>query len=329
MLRNDVDVDQCTDDGESGIFQASDTGRIDIVKLLLDKNANVNLCNTENTSPLLIASYSGHTDIVKLLLERNPDVNLCDKDGFSPLIQASIYGHTDIVRLLLERNPVPCDNTSLSTSYVNNNTSISNSPSPVQSLLKHKPDVNAQTYDGGSALYFSARNGNIEITQLLLENNADSNICIHNKQSITDTMHHHSSITLEDEKCLLYLSLAKSKPSRVTEYVSKKSVDYAFGVVAGSSPLHIACFMGRLDVVRCLIDHDANINMQKEDGTTPLFYSCEVGHEDIVRLLLDKEAETKICRLDGKSPLKIAIDNKHTAIVEIVTEHIHRTEPLL
>ncbi|CAG2214554.1 unnamed protein product [Mytilus edulis] len=77
-----------------------------------------------------------------LLLERNPDVNLCSKQGSTPLIQASICGHTDIVRLLLERNPVPCDNTSLSTSYVYNNISISNSPSLVQPLMKHKPDPN-------------------------------------------------------------------------------------------------------------------------------------------------------------------------------------------
>ncbi|VDH97454.1 Hypothetical predicted protein [Mytilus galloprovincialis] len=303
MLRNDVVVDQCTDDGECGIFQASETGRTDIVKLLLDKNANVNLYNTNNISPLLMASQNGHTDIVKLLLERNPDINLCHINGSSPLLQASHYGHTDIVNLLLERNPDvnlcnkdgcspmlqaiqnghtdivklllernpdvnlcdnyenspliqasynghtdivilllernpdPCDNTSVSTSYVYNNISISNSPSLVQSLMKHKPDINAQTYDGGSALYFSALNGNIEITQLLLKNYADCNICINSIQYITDALTNHPSITLDEEKQVLFDSLVKST-SCVTYYVSNKSVDYAFDVVTGTSPLH-------------------------------------------------------------------------------------------
>ncbi|CAG2222772.1 unnamed protein product [Mytilus edulis] len=195
--------------------------------------------------------------------------------------------------------------------------------------MKHKPDVNAQTYDGGNALYFSALDGNIEITKLLLENTADSNICIHNKQSMTDIFNNHPSLTLNKAKQNLFDSLVKDISSRVTYYVNKKSVDYAFDVVAGSSPFHIACFMGRLNVVRCLIDHDANINMKKEDGTTPLFYSCEVGHEDIVRLLLDKGADTQICRLDGKSPLKIAIYNQHTSIAVLVTEHMDKTKPLL
>ncbi|VDI60926.1 Hypothetical predicted protein [Mytilus galloprovincialis] len=362
MLRNDVVVDQCRDNGTSGLFMASQEGHTDIVKLLLERNSDVNLCNKDSCSPLLQASQNGHTDIVKLLLERNPDVNLCNKDGWSPLLQASqnghtdivklllernpdvnlcnkdgctplikasACGHTDIVRLLLERNPDPCDNTSLSTSYVYNNISISNSPSLVQPLMKHKPDVNAQTYDGGNALYFSALFGNIEITQLLLANKADSNICIYSKQYIAEMMKNHPTGTLGELKQNIFDSLVKSTSSRVTEYVSQKSVNYAFDVVVGSSPLHIACFMGRKDVVNCLLDHNANINQKKEDGTTPLFYACEVGHEDIVRLLLDRGADTQFCRLDGKSPLKIAIDNTHASIVVLVTEHMKKTTPLL
>ncbi|XP_063438381.1 uncharacterized protein LOC134719305 [Mytilus trossulus] len=329
LLERNPDVNLCNNNGLSPLLQASQHGHTDIVKLLLERNPDVNLCNKDGLSPLLQASMCGHTDIVKLLLERNPDVNLCNKKGSTPLTMASMCGHTDIVRLLLEGNPDPCDHTPLSTSYVYNNISISNSPSLVQPIMKHKPDINAQTYVGGNALYFSALFEHIEITQLLLENNADSNICIYSKQYIAEMMKNHQTGTLGALEQLLFDTLVNSTSSRVTEYVSQKSVDYAFAVVAGSSPLHIACFMGRLDVVCCLLDNNANINITKEDGTTPLFYSCEVGHEDIVRLLLDKKAETKICRLDGKSPLKIAIDNKHTAIVEIVTEHIHRTEPLL
>ncbi|CAC5425786.1 unnamed protein product [Mytilus coruscus] len=229
----------------------------------------------------------GHTDIVKLLLEKNPNVDLCSKDGFTPLISSCINNHTSIVQL----------------------------------LIKHKPNINAQTYDGGNALYFSAFKGNLEITQLLLENNADCNICIHSKQSIIDELNNHPSITLDKEKKGLFDSLVKNTSSHVTDYVSKKSVDYAFDVVAGSSPLHIASYMGRTDVVNCFLDHNANINMTKEDGTTLLFYACEVGHEDIVRLLLDKGADTQICRLDGKSPLKIATDNGHKSIVMMVTNH--------
>ncbi|XP_063438391.1 uncharacterized protein LOC134719313 [Mytilus trossulus] len=329
LLERNADVNLCNKDGWSPLLHASDGGHTDIVKLLLEMNPNVNLCNKDGTSPLVQASQNGHTVIVKLLLERNPDVNLCNKDGFSPLIKASICGHTDIVRLLLERNHVPCDNTPLSTSYVYNNISISNSPSLVQPIMKHKPDINAQTYVGGNALYFSALFEHIEITQLLLEKNADSNICIYSKQYIAEMMKNHPTGTLEKLEQNLFDTLVKSTSPRVTEYVSKKSVDYAFDVVAGSSPLHIACFMGRTDIVRSLVDYKSNINMNKEDGTTPLFYACEVGHKDIVLLLLDKGADTQICRIDDITPLGIATENKHKCVVVIVKEHMHKTKPLL
>ncbi|VDI03208.1 Hypothetical predicted protein, partial [Mytilus galloprovincialis] len=236
LLERNPDVNLCDKYGSSPLLLASENGHTDIAKLLLERNPDVNLCDKNGWSPLLLASQNGHTDIVKLLLERNPDVNLCEKDGWSPLLKASSKGHTDIVRLLLERNPDPC----------NKNISISNSPSLVQPLLKHKPDINAETNDGGNALYFSAKKGNIEITQLLLENNANCNICIQSKQALTYIYNNHPGLTLNKAKLNLFASLVTKTSPRVTEYVSKKSVDYAFDVVAGSSPLHIACFMGRI-----------------------------------------------------------------------------------
>ncbi|VDI13789.1 Hypothetical predicted protein [Mytilus galloprovincialis] len=327
LLEKDPNVDVCTNDGWSPLNTASDEGHTDIVKLLLEKDPNVDLCDEDGFSPLYMASTRGHTDIVKLLLEKNPNVNLCNNDGCSPLLMASRKRHTDIVQLLLERNPKVdlCDKngfTPLISACISNHTSI------VQPLMKHKPDINAKTYDGGNALYFSTWNGNVEIMQLLLENNADCNICGHSKQKITDALNNDPSRTLDEYKQGLCDSFLEKALPHVADYISKKSIDYVFDVDAGSSPLHIACFMGRLDVVRCLLDYNANINMTKEDGITPLFYACEVGHEDLVLLLLEKGADTQICRLDGKSPLDIATDNGRTSIVMMFTNHIKEENTL-
>ncbi|XP_076083583.1 uncharacterized protein LOC143054461 [Mytilus galloprovincialis] len=321
LLEKNPNVDLCNNNGWSPLNTASEKGHTDIVKLLLEKNPNVDLCSNDRWSPLNLASEKGHTEIVKLLLEKNPHIDLCSNDGWSPLKSASTKGHTDIVKLLLEKNPNVdlCSKkgfTPLISACISNHISI------VQLLMKHKPNINAQTYDGGSALNFSAQKGNVEITQLLLENNADCNICGHSKQKITDALNNHPSQTLDEYKQGLCDNFLQNALPHVADYISKKSIDYVFDVDAGSSPLHIACFMGRLDVVRCLLDYNANINMTKEDGITPLFYACEVGHEDLVLLLLEKGADTQICRLDGKSPLDIATDNGRTSIVMMFTNHI-------
>ncbi|CAG2191595.1 unnamed protein product [Mytilus edulis] len=134
----------------------------------------------------------------------------------------------------------------------------------VEWMLHNDVNVDQCRDDGVSGLFMAMHcNGNIEITQLLLENNADSSICIYSKQYIAEMMKNHPTGTLGKLKQNIFDTLVKSTSSRVTEYVSQKSVNYAFDVVAGSSPLHIACFMGRINVVRCLIDYNANINHGK------------------------------------------------------------------
>ncbi|XP_063418130.1 uncharacterized protein LOC134700907 [Mytilus trossulus] len=314
MLCNEVDVDQCRDDGITGLFMASQNGYHDIVKLLLENNSYVDLCDKNGCSPLYIASQNGHTAIVKLLLENNPNVDLCDKNGCSPLYRAIQRGHTDIVKLLLENNhnvdlcnkdgcsPLHLASQNGHTAIVNllleknpnvdlcdkdGFTPLINScacsyTSIVQLLIKHKPNIDAQTYEGCNALIFSALTGNLEITQLLVKNNADCNVCSCSKQSLIDTIKGQSSRTLEEEKQGCFDYLIKEASSHVADYIWKKTVNYVFDMQAGCSPLHFACFMDRLDVVRCLLDHNANINMTNEDETTPLFFACEVGHEDIV-----------------------------------------------
>ncbi|VDI21036.1 Hypothetical predicted protein, partial [Mytilus galloprovincialis] len=328
LLENNSEVNLCDKDGLSPLLSTSQNGHTDKVKLLLEKNPEVNLCDKDGLSPLLQAIQNGHTDIEKLLLEKNPDVDLCNKKGWTPLMQARQEGHTDIVKLLLESNIDPCDNTSLSTSYVNNSNSIKNISNLVQPLMKHKPDINALTGKGHNALLYSAFHGNLKITKLQLENDADCNICTYNKQFQTDTITDNPVLTLEQEKKKCFDYLIKNALSYVADYVSKQSVNYVFDMKADCSPLHIACFMGRIDIVCCLLDHNANINLTKEDGITPLFYACEVGHEAIIHVLLYKGADTQICRLDGKSTVGIAIDNEHTSIVSILTEHKKRADQL-
>ncbi|XP_063412615.1 uncharacterized protein LOC134695321 [Mytilus trossulus] len=319
LLEKDPNVDLCNKNGCSPLLMASQNGHPNIVKLLLEKNPDVDLCDKNGCSPLLMASQNGHPNIVKLLLEKNPDVDLCDKNGCSPLYVASYKGHTNIVKLLLEKDPNVdlCNKNGCSPLLL---ASQNGHPNIVKLLLEKNHNVDLCDRKGFTPL-ISALNGNLEITQILLENNAYCNICVHSKQSLTDAFMNQSGYTLDKGKQLLFASLVENTSSCVTEYISKKSVDYGFDVVAGSSPLHIACFMGRIDVVHCLLDHNADINITKQDGTTPLFYASEVGHEDIVCLLLANGADTQMCRLDGKSPLKVATDNGHASIIMILTNH--------
>ncbi|RYO97631.1 hypothetical protein DL764_007268 [Monosporascus ibericus] len=87
------------------------------------------------------------------------------------------------------------------------------------------------------------------------------------------------------------------------------------------TPLHEACWGGKDDIARILLDHaiqhGADLNIQDEYGCTPLDDACRAGWESIVTMLLDSEAANVNC-VDslGYTPLITAAQYGHGAIVE-------------
>jgi ankyrin repeat protein len=49
----------------------------------------------------MVASKYGHINVVKALLENNADLNLVDNNNFTALYYAVFYGHVNVVNLLI------------------------------------------------------------------------------------------------------------------------------------------------------------------------------------------------------------------------------------
>ena len=62
----------------------------------------------------------------------------------------------------------------------------------------------------------------------------------------------------------------------------------AFGnVQTGTSPLHIAIYKNRVNLVKKLISYpEIDLNFQTVDGRTPLFIAAEMNHLELVNALL-------------------------------------------
>ena len=78
------------------LLKASEDGRTDAVKELLDKGADV---HAGNDMALRHASWNGHTETVKALLKAGADVRAL---GDAALLWAAGMGHTETVKLLLD-----------------------------------------------------------------------------------------------------------------------------------------------------------------------------------------------------------------------------------
>jgi len=168
--------------GITALEWAARLGHTEVVKALLDNNANVNVRRTTGgTTPLYIAAYNGHTEVARLLIDNSADVNASTHtDGATPLHTAAQNGNTEVVKLLLDHSAdvnASCADDGATPLYIaayNGHTEV------VKLLLENKADVSVRRTDTGSTpLYVAAQKGHTEILKLLLDNNADVNASRH------------------------------------------------------------------------------------------------------------------------------------------------------
>lgn len=93
-----------------------------------------------------------------------------------------------------------------------------------------------------------------------------------------------------------------------------------------SKPLHEACEHGNPDIVKELLNKSADINSTNWLGYTPLHIACKKGHLKVVELLLKKnckpDVKTETEFVDsGLTPLYLACQNGHIEIVKLLLPH--------
>lgn len=87
------------------LHKASEAGRPDIVRFLIDAGADVNsTSHNSGYTPLHLAAEEGHPDIVRVLIDAGADVHSTKRDtGITPLHKAADSGHLEIVKLLIRQ----------------------------------------------------------------------------------------------------------------------------------------------------------------------------------------------------------------------------------
>ncbi|KAI9689794.1 MAG: hypothetical protein M1822_009676 [Bathelium mastoideum] len=76
---------------------------------------------------------------------------------------------------------------------------------------------------------------------------------------------------------------------------------------SGCTALHLAAASGNHDIVRCLLEHDADPNAQDVQKETPLFKAVDAGHEPVVQHLYNCGANLQLCNDNDWSLLHHAI----------------------
>ncbi|VDI15846.1 Hypothetical predicted protein [Mytilus galloprovincialis] len=338
------------------LLAASANGRIDIVKLLFERQNDPNICSVKNISSLFPVSENGHTDIIrfliklnnesaifldstkehtyniKLFLERNCGLNICNTRKDSHLLIASMEGHTDIVKLLLEHkcDPHICNDRKESPLFI---ASMQGHADIVKLLLEHKCDPHICNDRKESPLFIASMQGHADIVTLLLEHKCDPNICNFRNESpvcIASKEGHVNIVILllkhksDPHICnLLHESplfvASKEGHANIVTLLLEHECDPTICNFKDQSPLFIASKEGHADIVTLLLKHKCNPNIYNDNNVSPLFAAFENGDINIVRLLLEHSSDPNTCK--NISPVYTVLSDEQADIVRLLSEH--------
>jgi ankyrin repeat protein/mRNA-degrading endonuclease RelE of RelBE toxin-antitoxin system len=170
----------------------------------------------------------------------------------------------------------------------------------VKTLLDDGADINAETESKYTSLYFACLNKNSHLVKLLIAYGADVNARIQKGFASLHIAAENGSVDIVN-----MLAIAQANVN-IQSFVGQQTA------------LHLSSCGGRYNVVKNLLEHKANPNIQKANGATPLYIATEKGFINIVRLLFVFHADPDIPHVYGYTPLHVACEMNNPEILEIL-----------
>lgn len=344
LIRLGININTPNKKGETPLWTAITSKKYDLVRLLLDNNANINEGYNGHT-PLTYACKKNDTNLLNLLLQYPQlNVNSTNALGKTPLYIACLHGNFDIVKILLLHNAnINYHNkTGESALWAACKYGYSNI---VDLLIQNNVDVNNTNSNGDSPLWAAMTSKNISIVKLLLQNNADVNqkdmcnldtpaLFACEKQNIPLLkllIRYNANINYTNMLGQTPLWIAINKKNiPLIELLLSNNADANKSYLNGNTPLIIACKTGDSQLVKLLLDFNADIDKSNNFKHTPLLICCIYKRFDLAKLLIKKGANIYKRGLSGGSPFKIICKEKNIPLLKLIAniKNSHDKTPL-
>jgi ankyrin repeat protein len=297
------DVDDSGIEDHSPLFEASQQGHSEVVRVLLEHGADPNIWDEGQNTSLKWASEGGYVDVVLLLLAHGAEIE--DYGSYSALHSASMRGKEAVVRVLLENGA------DVNAGGYGGETPlhVAKTDEVVRVLLEcGAADLDARDDIDRTPLHETTSLGHVKAARVLLENGADPNARDNNNR----TPLHTGTYRLGAEAAQVLLDYGADLNARDSN---------------NRTPLHSASEKGFMEFAQVLLENGADANARDANSRTPLYVASEKAHLDIVRLLLRHSADVHARDDEGRTPFQVAsgpdseVDRPHQDVMHLLLEH--------
>lgn len=183
-------------------------------------------------------------------------------------------------------------------------------------------DLEIEDISGQTALNIAARNGHIEIVQLLLSLKATDD----NRIRQVDVNH-----ADRDGWTPLRSASWGGHTEVVKLLIEQLNCNIDLADKEERTALRAAAWSGHEDILKILIAAGANVNSVDKQGRTSLIAASYMGHYEIVEILLENGADVNHLDVDGRSALCVAAlcgTSGYSKVISCLLEHGANTDQL-
>ena len=272
LIERQVDVNAVGFYYGSALQAAVHMGDLELTQLLLSAGADVNVLCGEHDTAIRTAVLKGHEKIVNVLIDHRADVNLLSngEEGISqPILHlASVVGNIAVFR----------------------------------SLIKAGAKVNVNPVQQLQPLIAACRSGDYAIVQLLIDEGADVNFGLGNR-----------NFPWNGELSALHMACVMGHES-IARLLLLNGAEVEKDLGKLGTPLHFSARQGSVSLVSMLIEANAKVNYS--NSRTALSIASTHGHLDVVQELLSAGASI-FNPPHVPNALATACENGHLSIVKL------------
>jgi ankyrin repeat protein len=342
LLQQKADVNAPEPDGTTAIAWAVRRDDPDLTDRLIRAGADVKAANRYGVTPLSLACLNGNAAIIEKLLKAGVDANAAGPEDETPLMTVARVGSVEAAKVLLAHGAKVDARESWHGETALMWAAAQKHPAMVSALIAAGADVNAIStvvkwerqvtaeprekwlpLGGFSPLMFAAREGCVECARVLADAKADLNLA--DPDGITPMVNAIINGHYDVAGFLLDRGADPNLMDKTGRAAIYAAVDaHTMPASNRPSPNESDNEMSSLDLVKALLAHGADVNMQlktqqpyrtKVDrgndtmlttGTTPILRAAKAGDTVVIAMLLAKGADPKLSTRNGINPVMAA-----------------------